>query len=63
MKILAGLHRRWDPGITFFYWVVPNTPMNAAILDIRFGCEPISPAYSPQTASPFVIANAVEQYY
>jgi hypothetical protein len=48
-----------DPRITFFYWTVPNTPTNGAVLDIRFGCEPISPeAYSPQTASPFVIAHA-----
>jgi hypothetical protein len=32
-----------DPRITFFYWTVPDTPTNAAALDIRFGCEPISP--------------------
>ena len=39
-----------------FNWTVPNTPTNAAVLDIRFGCEwyyPESP--SPQPASTFVI--------
>ena len=28
-----------DPRAQFFYWTVPNTPTNAAVLDIRFGCE------------------------
>ena len=51
-----------DPHMTYFYWTVPNTPTNAAVLDIRFGCEWYYPeSYSPQTASPFVIANTSGQ--
>jgi hypothetical protein len=47
-----------DPNTRFFYWIVPNTPTNSAMLDIRFGCEPVYPeGYHPQTGSPFVIAN------
>jgi hypothetical protein len=41
-----------------FDWIVPNTPTNAAVLDIRFGCEFYYPeSYSPQPASTFVIAQ------
>jgi hypothetical protein len=48
-----------DPNTTFFYWTVPNTPTNSALLDIRFGCEPFYPeTYNSQTASAFVIATA-----
>ncbi len=48
-----------DPNGTFFYWTVPNTSTNSAVLDIRFGCEPFYPeGFNPQAASPFVIANA-----
>jgi hypothetical protein len=38
-------------------WTVPNTPTNAAVLDIRFGREvPYYPeTHSPQPASTFVI--------
>jgi len=51
-----------DPNARFFYWNVPNTPTNSAVLQIRFGCEPMSPeSYHPQTASPFVIAGAPGQ--
>ena len=32
-----------DPNTRFFYWTVPNTPTNQAVLEIRFGCEPVSP--------------------
>jgi|SRR5437773_7205237 len=41
----------------YFDWTVPNTPTNAAVLDIRFGREiPYYPeTYSPQPASTFVI--------
>lgn len=47
-----------DPKAQFFYWTVPNTPTNAAVLDVRFGCEPGYPeSYAPQPASTFVIAN------
>ena len=45
-----------DPRTRYFDWTVPNTPTNAAVLDIRFGCEVFYPeSRSPQTASPFVI--------
>jgi len=42
-----------------YNWTVPNTPTNAAVLDIRFGREvPYYPeSYSPQPASTFVIAS------
>ena len=41
-----------------FYWTVPNWPTNAAVLDIRFGCESLYPeSYAPQPASTFVIAK------
>jgi hypothetical protein len=33
-------------------WTVPNTPTNAAVIDIRFGCELGYPRYYPETASP-----------
>ena len=53
-----------DPKARYFYWTVPNMPTNAAVLDIRFGCEVYYPeCYSPQTASPFVIAPASGQLY
>ena len=45
----------------YFDWTVPNTPTNAAVLDIRFGCEFYYPeSYSPQAASTFVIAHSGE---
>jgi hypothetical protein len=48
-----------DPKARYFYWTVPNTPTNAAMLDIRFGCEVFYPeSRSPQTASPFVIKQS-----
>jgi hypothetical protein len=48
-----------DPKAQYFYWTVPNTPTNAAVMDVRFGCEPGYPeSYAPQPASTFVIANA-----
>ena len=48
-----------DPSATFFYWIVPNTPTNSAVIDIRFGGEPFYPdGYHRQTASPFVIADS-----
>ena len=46
-----------DPNTRFFYWTVPNTPTNSAVLDIRFGCEPFYPeTYHIQSGSPFVIS-------
>jgi hypothetical protein len=45
-----------NPTAKFFDWTVLNTPTNAAVLDIRFGCEGWYPeSYSPQPASTFVI--------
>jgi hypothetical protein len=53
-----------DPKIRYFYWTVPNTPTNAAVLDVRFGCEWYYPeSYSPQPASTFVIAKTVPALY
>ena len=46
------------PKTTYFDWTVPNTPTNAAVLDVRFGCDGWYPeSYSPQAASTFVIAQ------
>ena len=48
------------PEAKFFDWTVPNTPTNAAVLDIRFGCEVFYPeTFAPQPASTFVIAQPV----
>ncbi len=47
-----------DPQARYFYWTVPNTPTNAAVLDIRFGCDLHYPeSYAPQPASMFTIAK------
>ncbi|HEX4707555.1 MAG TPA: hypothetical protein VH229_07450 [Candidatus Udaeobacter sp.] len=47
-----------DPHSNSFDWTVPNLPSNAAVLDIRFGCEWYYPeTYAPQPASAFVISN------
>ena len=47
-----------DPKAQFFFWTVPNIPTNAAVMDIRFGCEGWYPeSYAPQPASTFVIAK------
>jgi hypothetical protein len=44
---------------TSFDWTVPNLPSNAAVLDIRFGCEWYYPeTASPQPQSTFVIAKS-----
>jgi hypothetical protein len=41
-----------------FYWTIPNTPTNAAVMDVRFGCESQYPeSFAPQPASMFVIAE------
>lgn len=46
------------PKENFFDWTVPNMPTNAAVLDIRFGCEVFYPeTFAPQPASTFVIAH------
>jgi hypothetical protein len=36
-----------DPREKYFDWTVPNTPTNAGVLDIHFGCL----GYYPETAS------------
>jgi hypothetical protein len=42
----------------YFDWTVPKWPTQAAVMDIRFGCEPGYPeSYAPQPASTFVIAQ------
>jgi len=47
-----------DPKARYFDWTVPKSPTNAAVMDIRFGCEPGYPeSYAPQPASTFVIAQ------
>lgn len=53
-----------DPNTRFFYWTVPNTATNSALLDIRFGCEPSYPeSYHTQSGSPFVISSSGSQSY
>ena len=45
-------------GPKYFDWTVPKWPTNAAVMDVRFGCEPGYPeSYAPQPASTFVIAQ------
>jgi hypothetical protein len=49
-----------NPNVQYFDWIVPNTPTNAAVLDIRFGCLNIYPETSSlQVQSAFVISPAV----
>ncbi len=46
-----------NPNVQYFDWTVPNTPTNAAVLDIRFGCLNIYPETSSlQVQSAFVIS-------
>jgi len=53
-----------DPKAQFFYWTVPNTPTNQAVIDVRFGCEQFYPeSYAPQPASMFRIANTIVPSY
>ena len=48
------------PKAESYLWTVPNLPTNAAVLDIRFGCEGWYPeSYAPQPMSTFVIAKTV----
>ena len=48
------------PDVQYFDWTVPNTPTNAAVLDIRFGCLNLYPETpSLQVQSAFVISPAV----
>ena len=53
-----------DPKAQYFYWTVPNLPTNAAVLDIRFGCEGWLPEnYAPQPASMFTISTTTVPSY
>ena len=46
-----------DPRVTYCDWTVPNTPTNAAVLNIYFGCLGYyQETASPQVQSPFVIS-------
>ena len=48
------------PNVQYFDWTVPNTPTNAAVLDIRFGCLNLYPETpSLQIQSAFVIGPSV----
>ena len=48
------------PKVQYFDWTVPNTPTNAAVLDIRFGCLNIYPETpSLQVQSAFVISPSL----
>jgi len=45
-----------NPEIQYYDWLVPRSPTNAAVLDIRFGCLGLYPeTMSPQFQSTFVI--------
>jgi hypothetical protein len=49
-----------NPKVQYFDWTVPNTPTNAAVLDIRFGCLNIyRETSSLQVQSAFVISPSV----
>ena len=49
-----------NPKVQYFDWIVPNTPTNTAVLDIRFGCLNIYPeTASLQVQSSFVISPSV----
>ena len=47
-----------DPRFKHFDWTVPNTPTNAAVLDIHFGCL----GYYPETESLQVQSTFVISY-
>ena len=45
-----------DPREQYFDWTVPNTPTNAAVIDVQFGCLGHYPETSSiQFQAPFVI--------
>ena len=49
-----------NPEVQYFDWTVPNTPTNAAVLNIRFGCLNIYPETSSlQLQSAFVIRSSL----
>src|SRR6266508_1128219 len=49
-----------NPKVQYLDWTVPNTPTNAAVLDIRFGCLNLYPETSSlQVQSAFVISPSL----
>ena len=57
--IYMMLTEQRNPRIQYFDWTVPNMPTNAAVMEVRFGCEQFYPeTYAPQPGSTFVIAKA-----
>ena len=57
---LHDAYKQRNPNVQYFDSIVPNTPTNAAVLDIRFGCLNIYPETSSlQVQSAFVISPAV----
>jgi len=47
-----------NPTIQYFDWIVPRSPTNEAVLDIRFGCLGLYPETpSPQLQAPFIISS------
>jgi hypothetical protein len=58
--IYMMLTEQRNPKVQYFDWTVPNTPTNAAVLDIRFGCLNLYPETSSiQVQSAFVIGPTV----
>ena len=56
--IYTRLTESRNPTVQYFDWIVPNTPTNEAVLDIRFGCLNIYPeTRSIQLQSAFVISS------
>lgn len=61
----ATFPRRISPWLSAkvhsFNWTVPNLPTSSAVLDIRFGCDPLYPeSFAPQPQSTFVIAKSAD---
>ena len=53
------LSEQRNPNVQYFDWTVPNTPTNAAVLDIRLGCpNRYQETSSLQVQSAFVIGPA-----
>ena len=55
---VARLTPQLDPQIGYYYWTVPNTPTEKAVLDIHFGCEGyFTETPSVQSQSSFIISS------
>lgn len=58
-SLAARITPQLDARTKYYDWIVPNTPSNAAVLDIHFGCEanyPETPSVQAQSA--FVIGGS-----